>query len=183
MAFSYRHIHIVGASGAGTTTLGAALAAALGAGHLDTDAFYWLPTSPPFRDKRPVAERLDLLRAAFGDHERWILSGSLLYWGVELATEFDLVVFLHTPAEVRLERTLARERQRYGRRILPGGDMRETHLAFLAWTRAYDTARTPGRNLFSHKAWLATLTCPVLEIAGAQPVEESLGRVLAFGDV
>jgi adenylate kinase family enzyme len=178
--FPFKHIHIVGASGSGTTTLAVALAEAIGARHLDTDSFYWLPTSPPFQDKRPVAERLALIRAAFAESERWVLSGSLLYWGVELASAFDLVVFLFVPPAVRMARTEARERERYGDKILPGGEMHESHLAFLAWSRSYDTETTSGRNLINHTAWLASLTCPVLEIAGAQPPAEALEAVLAF---
>jgi adenylate kinase family enzyme len=180
--FRFKHIHIVGASGSGTTTLAVALAAAIGARHLDTDTFYWLPTSPPFQDKRPVADRLSLIRAAFTTNDSWVLSGSLLYWGVELAGAFDLVVFLFVPPELRMARTLARERERYGDKILPGGEMHGSHLAFLAWSRSYDTETRSGRNLANHKAWLATLNCPVLEIAGAQPPAETLETVLAFRD-
>ena len=39
-----RRIHIVGASGAGVTTLGRAVADALAIPHHDTDDFFWLPT-------------------------------------------------------------------------------------------------------------------------------------------
>ena len=56
-------IHIVGASGSGTTTLAIALAREIGGAHLDTDDFYWLPTDPPFTTKRPVEQRLKLLEA------------------------------------------------------------------------------------------------------------------------
>ena len=38
--FDFHHVHIVGASGAGTTTLAAALAGGIGARHLDTDDYY-----------------------------------------------------------------------------------------------------------------------------------------------
>ena len=40
-------IHILGASGSGTTTLGRALAARLQCPHFDTDDCFWLPTDPP----------------------------------------------------------------------------------------------------------------------------------------
>ena len=40
-------IHVFGASGAGVTTLGRALADALGTPHHDTDDYFWLPTTPP----------------------------------------------------------------------------------------------------------------------------------------
>ncbi len=179
--FPFRHIHIVGASGSGTTTLAVALADRIGAPHLDTDSFFWLPTDPPFRDKRLVEERLALMRAAFAESGgRWVLSGSLLTWGIGFASDFDLVVFLYVPPEVRMARTLARERERYGDKILPGGEMHESHLAFLDWSRSYDLPEGPGRSLTNHKAWLATLTCPVLEVAVAQSARETLETVLAY---
>ena len=46
-------IYITGASCAGVTTLGSALARALDAVHVDVDDYYWLPSDPPFSRKRP----------------------------------------------------------------------------------------------------------------------------------
>jgi hypothetical protein len=51
------HIHILAASGAGTSTLGAALAARFGAVHLDTDDYFWEPTVLPFQRPRARQER------------------------------------------------------------------------------------------------------------------------------
>ena len=48
-----QRIHVVGASGSGATTLGAALAKAMGVTHQDSDFFFWLPTQPPFTTQRP----------------------------------------------------------------------------------------------------------------------------------
>ena len=45
-------IHIFGASGTGTTTLGGTLAAALDCPHLDTDDYFWIKTDPAFRTVR-----------------------------------------------------------------------------------------------------------------------------------
>ena len=109
-----------------------------------------------------------------------MLSGSLLSWGLPLATRFDLVVFLFVPPEVRMARTLAREAERYGEDILPGGLMHGQHLEFLAWSRTYDDPTATGRSLVTHRAWLSTLGCPVLEIAGEPTVEESVSQVLEF---
>ena len=44
-------IHIFGASGCGTTTLGDAVAEKLPLTHFDVDDFYWRPTDPPFVEK------------------------------------------------------------------------------------------------------------------------------------
>lgn len=172
-------IHIVGASSSGTTTLGAALADRLACLHLDTDAFFWEATDPPFTTKRPVEERLSLMEAQMAERPSWIISGSLMPWGDVFIPRFDLVVFLRVPPEVRLERLLRREQDRYGPAIEPGGAMHEAHLAFIEWARGYDQSGFPGRSLERHRAWLATMPCPVLEIDGSPRLEESVERVLA----
>ena len=97
-----RRIHITGASGAGTTTLGEHLARVLRCDQFDTDDYYWLPTDPPFRIKRDVSERLHMLEAALTGSDYWVLSGSLDGWGDPLIPLFTSVVFLETPTEIRL---------------------------------------------------------------------------------
>ena len=51
-------IHILGASGTGTTTLASAIAAKHGHRHLDIDDFFWVPTDPPYREIRPRDQQL-----------------------------------------------------------------------------------------------------------------------------
>ena len=53
--------HIFGASGSGTSTLGATVAAAMGGRFLNADAYYWHQTDPPFTSKRDPAERVSLI--------------------------------------------------------------------------------------------------------------------------
>ena len=108
-----RRIHILGASGSGATTFGQAVAGALSIPHHDTDDYFWLPTEPPFTDKRPVDDRLRLMAEMFVPRVDWVLSGSLTGWGDPLIPLFDLVVFLRVPREVRLERLRRREARRY----------------------------------------------------------------------
>ena len=57
-------VHIFGAAGCGSSTLGWALARRLGFQHLDIDDFYWRPTTPAFQAKRTTPERLHLLLEA-----------------------------------------------------------------------------------------------------------------------
>ncbi len=169
---------MTGASGCGVSTLGARLATLSGAVHLDTDGFFWQPTEPPFTRRRPVAERITLIRAAFGT-SGWILSGSLTGWGDELAAEAELVVFLEVPTEMRMERLRERERGRYGDRIDPGGDLHATHLDFMAWAADYDTGLTAGRNRARHLAWLEGLDVPHIALDGQRPTDDLAEAVLA----
>ena len=92
MSADYK-IHLFGASGSGTSTLGAALAQRLSLPHLDVDDFYWRPTNPPFVEKQQPAQRLLDLNEAMMESQGWILSGSLCGWGDELIPRFSHAVF------------------------------------------------------------------------------------------
>ncbi|MFI5013985.1 MAG: hypothetical protein ACHQAY_16715 [Hyphomicrobiales bacterium] len=179
-----RAIHITGASGSGVTTLGRALARKTGAVHLDTDDFYWSPVEPKFSVKRDVSERLLLLDAAFRTAGRrgWILSGSVGQWADPILSLFSLVVFLHAPAEIRAARLRRREAEQFGSEaIAPGGARHEEHEAFIRWATDYDGGTREGRNLARHEAWLKRLTCPVLRLNGAEPVDGLVRGVLGVG--
>jgi adenylate kinase family enzyme len=54
-------IHILGASGSGTTTLGRVLAKRLQCPHFDADDYFWLPTDLPYTHQRERTERQQLL--------------------------------------------------------------------------------------------------------------------------
>jgi adenylate kinase family enzyme len=125
-------VHVFGASGSGTTSLAAVLAARHGHRHLDTDDFYWLPTDPPYQHPRPRDARLAQLRFALAGSASWVVSGSLCGWGDPLIPEFELVVSLVVQTDVRLARLRAREVQRYGREVIaPGGKLHQAHVEFL----------------------------------------------------
>jgi uridine kinase len=154
---------ITGASGSGTTTLAAALAAQLPAVHLDADDFFWLPTDPPFTHQRDRAQRIalfaDALRAP-----RVVASGSVMGWGAEIEDAFDRIVFLRLDTAIRIARLTERELRARGR-VAP---------AFLAWAAQYDAGPPTGRSLATHEAWLAARRCPVIRLEGDLSVEARL---------
>jgi adenylate kinase family enzyme len=160
-------IHITGASGSGATTLGAALAQDLLLRHEDADSYYWLPTSPPFKEKRCATDRLEMACRALHSEQGVVLSGSIYGWGFQVEDAFDLVVFLYLPAAVRIERLRRREIERYG----------AADPAFLKWASEYDEGPSEGRSLAKHNAWLAQRTCPVLRLEQDQTVAERVVRV------
>jgi adenylate kinase family enzyme len=172
-------IHIFGASGSGTTTLGAAIAARFGHLHLDTDRFFWIPTDPPFTTMREIPARRAMMADALDAHPRWVLSGSLCGWGDIFIPRFELAVFLYIPQEVRMARIRARDRERYGGAILPGGAMHAQHLEFIEWARQYDTADESMRSLVLHEKWMRTLPCRCIRLDGDLTTDERLARVAA----
>ena len=175
--FDPKVIHILGASGSGTTTLGKAISEKYGFKHLDTDDFYWLPTDPKYTAKREPSERQRLLAEAIEKAERCVISGSLCGWGDMFIPKFELVILVETPTEVRIERLKQREFNHFGDRILPGGDMYQNHIEFLEWAAKYDTAGVEQRSRALHAEWLKKVNCPVIIVDGTKPVSEILKKV------
>jgi adenylate kinase family enzyme len=172
-------IHITGASGAGCTTLGRALAERLGCVNLDTDIYFWLPTDPPFQQVRDRTERQRLLGDDLRRHSAWTLSGSLVGWGDIFIPQFSLVIYLSVPPAIRRARLAAREQHRFGEAALaPGGRMHDTHARFMAWAAGYDTGDLSMRSRRLHEQWLAALPCPVLRFEGLGTVEKHLATVI-----
>lgn len=165
-------IYIFGASGSGTTTLGADVPRTLHLPHVDTDDHYWVPTDPPFTVKREPEERVASLRRALG-HKGWVLSGSCFTWAEAILREATLIVFMTLPAPERLARLKQRERLRFGARIDPGGDMFEVHRNFMDWAAGYDNPDFDGRTLAAHETWLSHQTAPVRRVDGTLPVAET----------
>ncbi len=171
-------IHITGASGSGTTTLGAALGAALAIPHDDTDDYFWTKTDPPYSVSRPIADRLALMLPRFTTLPDWVLSGSTLLWGAPLDPLITHIVFLTLDPAIRMARLRARETTRHGARIAPGGDMYQGSQEFLSWAEAYDTSGPEQRSRVLHEQWLARQTVPILRLDSNAPVPALVAAVI-----
>ena len=170
----------MGASGAGVTSLGRALADALAAPHHNTDDYFWLPTTPPYREQREVAERLRLMHEMFLPRPGWVLSGSLDGWGSSIVPLLDLVIFVYVPTAIRLERLRAREAVHFGAdAVAPGGWRHQETQEFVEWASHYDDGSREGRHLVRHQAWLEALQCRVIRLDGTRPIPDLVGKVLS----
>lgn len=166
----------MGASGTGTTTLARALADHWSVPHADADDYFWLPTAPPYVEKRPASERVALMHSVFVPREAWVLSGSVLSWGEGVVAHSDAVVFLTLDPAERLRRLDARETARRA-----GGNFDEVAWeAFRAWARGYDDPEFDGRSRVAHEAWLDGLNQPVLRLDSAQSREDLRDSVLRW---
>ncbi len=162
---------VTGASGTGTTTLGRALADRWSVPHADVDDYFWLPTSPPYTEKRPVEERLRLMNELFLPRSSWVLTGSVMGWGDSVLAVCDGVVFLVADSELRMRRLRERGVARYGE----VDDV--AHRAFLEWARSYDDPGFTGRSRARHERWLAVTSRPLLRLDGAAAVRDLVEAV------
>lgn len=171
-------IHILGASGSGTTTLAEALSKEIGYKHLDTDDYYWLPSRDLFTQKRDIKERQLLLHKDLENYDNWILSGSLCGWGDMFIPYFELVVYIWIPSEIRISRLIKREKERYGSDIEIGGSRFDSYNEFIRWTSNYDEAGVEMRSKKLHETWLSKLGCPVIKLEGDMKIEERVNIVV-----
>ena len=155
-------ILIIGASGSGTTTLAEALSSEYGWGFLDVDNYYWLPTTPPFQNKRNHSKRLEMILNDLSQFHNSVVSGSIMNWGHDLEDSFDLIVFLYLDSDIRVGRIKNREKVRFG----------SVNPDFLKWASEYDTGPSEGRSLERHNIWLGERSCKVIRVEGDLSINE-----------
>lgn len=173
-------LHIFGASASGVTTLGEALAEKLNLDYFDSDAYFWEETEPPFTIKRNPEERNTRISKALNDSKNFILGGSVIHWGENVFPVFDLIVFLHLPNEIRMQRLKNRELERYGDLIYTDPLRKEKYEEFVKWAHDYDfDTGIANRTLNAHKSWLEKTDSPVLELIGDIPVSEKIITIIS----
>ena len=89
--------------------------------------------------------------------------------GDEITKLIDCVVYLSAPVDIRLSRIQKREIEKFGDRVLEGGDMYDSQKAF----RDFCAARTPDKI----EKWLDTLSCSVLKLDGENSVIDNINCI------
>lgn len=166
-------IHIFGASGSGTSTIGQYICKKCGYYFMDTDNYFWELTDPPYAVKRPVSERIALMKNDIDKYNNVVISGSLVDWGDELIALFTFAIRVETPTDIRIERLRRREREKFGSRIQVGGDMYYNHCAFIEWAAAYDKGNLDMRSKIKHDFWQKKLHCPLLLLDGSLSLKDN----------
>lgn len=170
-------IHILGASGSGTTTLGKAIEYKYGYTHLDVDDYYWIPTNPPFKIPRELNERVRILEEDIKKYKKCVITGSLCGWGDCFISSFNLIIRVVTSTEIRIQRLKQRELQRFGDRICPNGDMFNQHMEFIKWAKKYDSGDASIRSKQLHDQWLKSIDCEQVVIDGTISTNIALSKI------
>lgn len=172
-------ILISGGPGSGCTSTAAAVGAALDLPVFDSDSFFHKSTEPPFQQQYSLEERRDLVRTALSEKEKWILSGSIATWALP---DFDPThgVFLEIPREERMKRLEQRQRNQFGPRIDPGGDLAKEHVSFLEWADGYESRTEIGRNLATDRTFLESRCDHFMIVNENTPFQKLVARVIKF---
>ncbi len=168
-------ILICGLNGAGKSTIGRILAERLSFPFIDNEDVYFPKTdsSYAFSNPRSDAEAIRLLEERIDRNDRFVFAAVRGDYGDKLLSKLDGVILVEAPKRIRLERVKQRSAQRFGDRILPGGDLAQRENE---WFRRVESR--PENYVLT---WLANahLTCPIIHVDGTRPVEENVESLLA----
>ena len=163
-------IAIVGLNGSGKTTLGRVIAERFGYYRMDVEDYYFPKSDIPYSVSRTRDEVEKLMLADILEHGNFVLSAVCADFGEEINSQYGLIVYLDAPLDVRMARIRRRSIDKFGSRVLPGGDMYRQEEAF------FDFAAL--RTADKIEEWLANAPCPVLRIDGRKDMNESV-RIIA----
>ena len=165
-------IMIAGPSGSGKSSLGKIVAEKQGFPDFDVDDYIWKKDTPePFTQMYSKAEKISRLSGDIEPCEHFVMAGSMSSFHQAFDDKFELMVFLYAGPEIRLQRVHSRAIERFGERILEGGDLYESHRKFLESNRRYETDGSP--NLNEQKKWIKNLPCAKIELNGTNSLESN----------
>ena len=120
-------ILICGLNGAGKSTLGIALAEKLHFYFIDNEDLYFPKTDPNYMYASPRTreEAKKLLFREIKAHENFVFASVKGDYGEEIYPFFQYVILIDVPKDIRMERVKNRSFQKFGNRMLPGGDLHE----------------------------------------------------------
>ena len=165
-------ILICGLNGSGKSTLGRLLAEKLGYRFIDNEDLYFPKDDPSYlysgpRSKEEVVRHLEEL---IEEDRRFVFASVKGNYGDKLPAYLDHVILIEVPMEIRSRRVRDRSWQKFGDRVLRGGDLYETEQNWYSLTDS-----RPDHYVTQ---WLDTVQCPVIRIDGTLLPEENLGKLL-----
>ena len=155
-------------NGAGKSTLGKALAEKVGYVWLDVETYYFPQScaNNPYANPRTQEEVCDLPLADLRKYPNVILSAVRANYSADIVSLLELAVYISVPKEIRMERIRNRAFQKFGARILSGGDLYEQEQAFFHMAEK--------REDIDITNWLETLQIPTFTLDGTLSIDELL---------
>lgn len=161
-------IILCGLNGVGKSTLGKALAAELNFHFIDNEELFFPKTDAAYiyRHSRTCEEVEKLLLHEIKAHENFVFTAVKGDYGEKILPYYTYAVLIEVPRNIRLQRVENRSFEKFGDRILPGGDLYEQEKRF------FDMVKS--RKEDEAAQWVRSLGCPVIRIDGTRAVEENV---------
>lgn len=165
-------IIVCGLNGSGKSTLGKALAKKLHFHFIDNEDLYFPKTDPKYiyASPRSREEVEKLLWNEIRAYENFVFTSVKGDYGEAISSFFQYAVLIDVPKDIRLQRVRNRSFQKFGKRMLLGGDLYEQEEKF------FEFVKSRPENMV--EKWVRSLKCPILRIDGTKPIEENVDFVM-----
>lgn len=168
-----RRIIICGGNGSGKSTLGKALAHVMGIKFMDNEDYYFPKRESGYKYDRALTreEFIPILQNDMEQEKDWIFASVKGNYGERIESMFTHAILIEVPKETRMQRVWNRSYNKFGDKILPGGELYEKEQKF------FDMVK--GRTNEDVEEWVSNLRCPVIRVDGTKPVKENVELLVA----
>ena len=165
-------IIICGLNGTGKSTLGKALAEKLHFHFIDIENLYFPKTNPNkiYASPRTRKEVEKLFLHEIKTHKDFILASVKGDYGEDIYSLIQYAILLDVPKNIRLKRVKKRSFQKFGNRMLLGGDLYEQEENFFHFVESRD------ENIVEE--WVKSLKCPVILMDGTKSIDENTNFIM-----
>lgn len=167
-------ILICGLNGTGKSTIGSILAERLGYNFIDNEDLFHPKTDPGYIFSNPRSrEEVELiLNTMISVNNQFVFSAVKGDYGENLIAALDYSILIEVPREIRIQRVKERSYQKFGKRMLPGGDLYEQECAWFTFVE--------NRSEDYVSKWIEQINCPVIRLDGTLPVMDNIDYLLSI---
>ena len=165
-------IQICGLNGSGKSTLGKALAERIGFHFIDNEYLFFAgrQVNEPYTNPRSQEEAERFLMNEVSEYPNFIFAAVKGDYGNEIIPMYNYVIVIDVPKEIRSRRVRNRSFQKFGERMLSGGDLYEQEEAFIKMAES--------RKDEYVESWLRSLKCPVIRVDGTKSIDENVEHIV-----
>ena len=158
-------IVVCGLNGAGKSTLGKALAEKLNYRFIDIEDIYFPKDNPEYKylNPRPFEEVERILSNIISENNNFVLALVKGNFNKDIVSHFKCAVYIEAPKETRIKRVYQRSYNKFGERMLEGGDLYEKEKAF------FDFVKSKDENTV--EVWMSSISCPIIRVNGTLPID------------
>ena len=163
-------ICVCGLNGSGKTTLAKALSQKINFCHFDVEDYYFdSKAGAPYAQARTREQVEELLINDIQKHPQFVFSAVNGNFNDAVTSKYKLVIYLSVPLNERMCRIKKRAYDKFGDRVLEGGDMYEQEQKFFEFC-----AKRSDEKIIQ---WLDTLSCSVLRLDGTDTIENNISKI------
>ncbi len=165
-------IQICGLNGCGKSTLGKALAEKIGFHFIDNENLYFTRASidEPYNNPKSRADVERLLIEEVGRYPDFVFAAVKGDYGKDMISMYDYIVMMEVPKNVCARRVRNRSFQKFGNRMLIGGDLYNQEEAFFQMV--------DSREDEFIETWLQMVNCPIIRVDGTKPIEDNVEYII-----